>query len=1229
VAVYSFSGRGLDKGVGKSRIKVWAAMSVLLVACVEDREVAPRPTVLRATPVSLPSPTHFAFRADRGVFQAHGMAHRARVSASGEVEFTPLSADPPARWRSISLKSDVPGTFFLGKDGSLATPDGRVRETFVNVADGLEQSWHFSEAPAADGPLTIRVRIDGMLFDVKTKTGLHFYDPESGIGVRYGVARWIDAGGRVEVIEPSWNGSEIVLEVPASSLAVSYPAVLDPLISAESDVDEPVIIDSPTAANAKADAAFGDGVYLVAWWANYGFLYDLVAARVRASDGVVLDTGGLFVVASASQQSFAQPRASVAFDGVDTFLLVFREPIANGWAVYGRRVRASDGAFLEAVPIEIATTPGRISSTAVAGGDGVFLVAWTDSNAGNGDLLARRVASDGTLLDAAALPIEVSTDGSEVPSLAFTAGNFLVAWARCSTRECLFPNAYPVVAKRLRASDAAILDAANLTLNAIAFGDRVSIAADATSFFVTWRNTNLGANEARARRIDAATGALSTIVGVTQQGIESSRAPSAASHGPGFIVAWEQPDQQPIPNGTTSVWAIHAQRFDANLARLDGPTTGSGRVLTSSTTIHYTAPTVASGDNTTLLVYDATDIIGRSDAHRLQGTLFTQPDAAPFGPPHIRIGTHQNDQDVPRVASNADVGLVAWMDFRNDPVFPIYYRPSDAALFVRRVRLIDGVALDPQAILLDGATGTNYTYSPQAPAIGSDGRDFIVIWVDAQRKLLATRIRGADGALLDLSPNSISTFGIGEIFTAFGAGGHVILYSGGGPADSAGRVDPASGAFTGPMDVPMKGPLACDFATGCIAVRLRVDTLQIMRLDSARLVALDPQPIAIGTSTITCDPGNPIHSCAPAIAFDGTNYLVVFENNGNIQAQLLAIDGTELGGFVTVSYAEGAQRMPQVAFDGDSFLVVWSDERIGPQPYGTYTEVWGTRVSSSGVVLDGSPTTGGFLIDSTGYQSPLIYPQNPLPRIASGGAGRALVAYRKWVPDAPVGVRRIETRTIDDSFLPKPLGSTCVSPLACSSGECADGACCDSSCGDNDPTDCMACSAAAGGSSPGTCAPLAAPKLCRQATDICEVDAFCSNASTQCPPPEPAPLGTPCRTSTIACDPDEACDGVAFLCPPDVTTGGCPDPDAGVESDAGENMDAQPASDAGHGPPDGAPWRDTGPPFDPEDPPGRGCSATHARRSPSATDLFLLLVIAGGTCVRRSVRSRRDRAASV
>ena len=97
----------------------------------------------------------------------------------------------------------------------------------------------------------------------------------------------------------------------------------------------------------------------------------------------------------------------------------------------------------------------------------------------------------------------------------------------------------------------------------------------------------------------------------------------------------------------------------------------------------------------------------------------------------------------------------------------------------------------------------------------------------------------------------------------------------------------------------------------------------------------------------------------PAVAFDGTNYLVVWEDTrsggGDIYGARVSPAGNVIDpGGVPISTAQGDQSLPAVAFDGTNYLVVWADERSGS------AHIYGSRVSTSGAVLDPS----GFQIEN-------------------------------------------------------------------------------------------------------------------------------------------------------------------------------------------------------------------------------------------------------------------------
>ncbi len=94
-----------------------------------------------------------------------------------------------------------------------------------------------------------------------------------------------------------------------------------------------------------------------------------------------------------------------------------------------------------------------------------------------------------------------------------------------------------------------------------------------------------------------------------------------------------------------------------------------------------------------------------------------------------------------------------------------------------------------------------------------------------------------------------------------------------------------------------------------------------------------------------------------SVAFDGTNYLVAWSDvrgatGADVYAARLSPSGALVdGALVTVTSAAGDQLLPAVAFDGTNYLVVWQNGLSGDR------NVQGARVSRAGVVLDTTPIT--------------------------------------------------------------------------------------------------------------------------------------------------------------------------------------------------------------------------------------------------------------------------------
>jgi len=87
------------------------------------------------------------------------------------------------------------------------------------------------------------------------------------------------------------------------------------------------------------------------------------------------------------------------------------------------------------------------------------------------------------------------------------------------------------------------------------------------------------------------------------------------------------------------------------------------------------------------------------------------------------------------------------------------------------------------------------------------------------------------------------------------------------------------------------------------------------------------------------------------VAFDGTNYLVAamrFDNSSfhDIFGARVRTDGQVLDEFM-IAGEPGSQLDPSIAFDGSGYFVVWSDGRDGNLP-----DIYGARISTEGTVLD-------------------------------------------------------------------------------------------------------------------------------------------------------------------------------------------------------------------------------------------------------------------------------------
>jgi hypothetical protein len=129
-------------------------------------------------------------------------------------------------------------------------------------------------------------------------------------------------------------------------------------------------------------------------------------------------------------------------------------------------------------------------------------------------------------------------------------------------------------------------------------------------------------------------------------------------------------------------------------------------------------------------------------------------------------------------------------------------------------------------------------------------------------------------------------------------------------------------------------------------------------------VRVSAQGEVVGTPAIVAPTGSFVAAAAPALAFDGSRYLLVYvrrDANGLSQVAgvfLSPATGQPDGAEFAVSPAPGYPSTPVLAFDGTNYLVAWAQDAWAGQGYG----IVAARVSTAGTVLD----PGGIALCSVG-----------------------------------------------------------------------------------------------------------------------------------------------------------------------------------------------------------------------------------------------------------------------
>jgi len=317
-------------------------------------------------------------------------------------------------------------------------------------------------------------------------------------------------------------------------------------------------------------------------------------------------------------------------------------------------------------------------------------------------------------------------------------------------------------------------------------------------------------------------------------------------------------------------------------------------------------------------------------------------------PDGIAVSTAANQQSSAAVAFDGTNYLIVWQDMRNGMYFQIYAARVTPSC----------VVLDP-----DGIAVCQTTTNELAPAVAFDGTNYLVVWQDLRNTtsdIYAARVSKA-GVVLDPGGIAVSTAVNPQAYpsVAFGGTDYMVVWHderNSSHYDLYGARVSKNGEVLNPSGIPISVlskrqgfPSIAYDGTNYVVVwqddRSGFYDIYGCRVNSLGSV-LDPSGIPISTATSD--------QSFPAVAYDGANYMVVWQDYRagfyyDIYGSRLTKAGVVLNpSGIAISTAAASQLAPVIAFDGFNYLTVWQDGRNGTN------DIIGSRITTSGLVLDPS-----------------------------------------------------------------------------------------------------------------------------------------------------------------------------------------------------------------------------------------------------------------------------------
>ncbi|MDB4933564.1 MAG: Flagellar hook-length control protein FliK [Labilithrix sp.] len=559
-------------------------------------------------------------------------------------------------------------------------------------------------------------------------------------------------------------------------------------------------------------------------------------------------------------------------------------------------------------------------------GKGYFAV-WYDRRGIRPAIYGARVATDGKVLDGTGIPIATSV-GSNQPFIASAnGGGYVVVWAVSYVDIYQQPGVYAV---RLDA-DGNVLDQTPVTIVANQTNVQSPTAAfDGTNWMLAWNRYAGGPSsyDIFGARLGKTGGVVDATPIEISKELDAEFLPVVTFDGTDYFITWR------------SYVGVYGRKYGK-----DGKPLGAKLTLaTSPSSSLYNFH--ATFDGTRHVIVWSTYEVNGPDIYARR----FDKNGAPIDPGYIPIAVDANYDDRPRIAYDGTDFLITW---------------SRSGVLTGARMNVNGGVIDAPISLASG-TGSYYDYALASDGLGSlvvDGEYTNPVGYDVMAvKIAKTPAANVAPVVLSKAANSET-----EPSLAWNGSNHFAAWvdSRGGQPEIWGALvgtdahaKPVTKLVSNPQLLQLTRPRVASDGAGYLVVFYAYD--QTTGRPAIHAQRVDATGAASG-GLFDLTPANPniFEYGEPDVAFDGTNYLVVWQQRSDgrsiagvrlPKAASAPIDKEPLR--ISTINIDEQRTSPAIAFDGTSYYVTWIVSRSTASNI-QVSHVYGTRVSKEGSALDG------------------------------------------------------------------------------------------------------------------------------------------------------------------------------------------------------------------------------------------------------------------------------------